>query len=48
MEALSQFSETAFKFVEDYAKRTAKDIEVGAQYDALYDTPTAQAEEETY
>ena len=46
MEALSQFSQTASKFVEDYAKRTAKDIEVGAQFDSIYN-PTLSPEEET-
>ena len=46
MAALSQFSETAFKFVEDYAKRTAKDIEVGAQFDSIYN-PTLSPEEES-
>ena len=46
MEALSQFSQTASKFVEDYAKRTAKDIEVGSQFDSIYN-PTLSSEEET-
>jgi hypothetical protein len=46
MEALSQFSKTASKFVEDYAKRTAKDIEVGSQFDSIYN-PTLSPEEES-
>ena len=46
MAALSQFSETASKFVEDYAKRTAKDIEVGAQFDSIYNPTTLSPEEE--
>ena len=45
MEALSQFSKTASKFVEDYAKRTAKDIEVGSQFDSIYN-PTLSPEED--
>ena len=45
MEALAQFSQTAAKFVEDYAKRTAKDIEVGSQFDSIYN-PTLNPEEE--
>ena len=46
MEALSQFSETALKYVEDYAKRTNKDIDVGAQFDSIYN-PELSPEEET-
>ena len=46
MEALSQFSATASKFVEDYAKRTAKDIEVGAQFDSIYNPTLSPAEQQ--
>ena len=46
MQALSQFSQTAGKFVEDYAKRTAKDMEIGAQFDSIYN-PELSPEEET-
>jgi len=46
MEALSQFSKTASKFVEDYAKRTAKDIDVGAQFDSIYNPTLSPAEQQ--
>ena len=46
MEALSQFSQTASKFVEDYAKRTAKDIEVGSQFDSIYNPTLSPAEQQ--
>ena len=46
MEALSQFSQTASKFVEDYAKRTAKDIDVGAQFDSIYNPELSPAEQQ--
>ena len=46
MEALSQFSCRLLLYVEDYAKRTAKDIDVGAQFDSIYN-PTLSPEEET-